>query len=255
MKASYKYNFYADRHQKTVYSAQAVLTIVLDMLPPVHSAIDFGCGVGTWLSVLKEQGVSEIRGLDGPWVDQNLLEIKREEFQKTNFEKPIVLENKYDLAISLEVAEHVSQKSANTFVDSLVGASDFVLFSAAIPFQGGIGHINEQWPNYWVEMFAAREYFVVDHVRKRIWNDGKIPVWYRQNIFLFIKSSKALSGMNNKSNKSEYNLPLNIVHPNLYLSKVDKISSVRGSFNFFQKALRSWVKKMIKKQLFNSNLS
>ncbi|MBN2705540.1 MAG: hypothetical protein JXR89_03765 [Deltaproteobacteria bacterium] len=98
---TYRHDFYKDRHQKTVYSARAVLSIVLDALPPVHSAIDFGCGVGTWLSVLKEKGVGEIQGLDGPWVEQGLLEIPKQDFREVNFEKTIVPDKKYVLNDSL----------------------------------------------------------------------------------------------------------------------------------------------------------
>src|SRR3972149_650112 len=104
-KNDYGHNFYKDRHQKTVYSARTVLSIIIDALPELRSAIDFGCGVGTWLSVLKEKGVREIQGIDGPWVEQDLLEIPRQDFRQVNFEERVDLAKKYDLAITLEVAE------------------------------------------------------------------------------------------------------------------------------------------------------
>lgn len=247
MKTNYGHDFYKDRHQKTVYAARVILSLVLDSLPPVHSAIDFGCGIGTWLSVLKEKGITEIRGIDGPWVEQNLLEIPREDFHQVELEKTIKLEKKYDLAISLEVAEHLPKESAASFVDSLVSASDFILFSAAIPYQGGCGHVNEQWSDYWVNLFANRGYVVLDFVRKRIWNDRKIPVWYRQNIFIFAKDDKyqdiiiPLDG-------SENHVPFSLVHPDLYLLKIAKMaseiawmSSVRGSWTLFWRAVKTCI--------------
>ena len=245
MNGQYKQEFYVNRHQKTVYSAKSVLSLVLKVLPPVHSAIDFGCGVGTWLSVLKEEGVTEIRGLDGPWVDQNLLEIDKKYFIKSNFEEPIFLDKRYDLAISLEVAEHVSKNSASIFVESLVGASDFVLFAAAIPFQGGTGHINEQWPDYWIEQFSSKDYVALDYVRSNIWNDNNIPFWYRQNIFLFVKRERVSSCSLDNINQQKIIPPISLVHPDLYLSKNSHMPSVRESYNLFFRSLKHWVMKKI----------
>jgi hypothetical protein len=250
MKNHYGHDFYADRHQETVYSANTVLSLVLDALPPVRSSIDFGCGLGTWLSVLKEKGICEIQGLDGPWVEHNLLEIPREDFREINFEETITLEKRYDLAITLEVAEHVSQESATSFVESLVRASDFVLFSAAIPFQGGTGHVNEQWPDYWVEIFATRGYVALDLVRNKIWNDKNIPFWYRQNILLFVKKEKMSSIRVASFNESESNFPIALVHPYLYFQmrlKMNHQRSIKGSFELFRQAVRTWIKQRVSK--------
>jgi len=82
----YGSNFYKKRHQNTLYSANAILSLALDVIPKVQSAVDFGCGVGTWLSVLKEKGVAEIQGLDGPWVEKRFLEIPEKYFLRVNFE-------------------------------------------------------------------------------------------------------------------------------------------------------------------------
>ena len=94
------------------------------------------------------------------------------------------------MAISLEVAEHLPESAADDFTSSLTNLSDFVLFSAAIPFQGGIGHVNEQWLTYWVEKFSSRGYLAVDLVRKRIWENQEIPIWFRQNTLVFVKEER-----------------------------------------------------------------
>jgi cyclopropane fatty-acyl-phospholipid synthase-like methyltransferase len=248
MSKNYGHDFYADRHRNTVYSARTILALVLDVLPPVHSAIDFGCGVGTWLSVLKGMGVSRIKGLDGPWVERNLLEIPAEDFETANFEASIVQKERYDLAITLEVAEHVSHESADRFINSLVENSDFVLFSAAIPYQGGVGHDNEQWPEYWRKKFAEREYVALDFIRKKIWDNERIPFWYRQNIILLVKKEK-LSSLNlDAIGTSEYGLPNALVHPDLYLSKISRMSSVAGTFKLFRRALKNRMSGMLNKK-------
>lgn len=243
---AYGHEFYKDRHRKTVYSAKTILSIVLEALPPVHSAVDFGCGVGTWLSVLRERGVSEILGLDGPWVERDLLEIPGRDFREANFEKVISTEKKYDLAITLEVAEHLPSIDAIHFFDSLVNSSDFVLFSAAIPFQGGAGHINEQWPDYWENVFSERGYVAIDLVRRRIWNDEQIPYWYRQNIILFAKKERVHDVKNPELNEHDMHSVDCLVHPETYLAVIRGMSSVRGSGKLLRKALLNYIKRKIK---------
>ena len=219
--------FYKNRHQKTVYSAERVLSIVLEALPQVNSAIDFGCGVGTWLSVLKEKGVGSIQGLDGAWVDQSLLEIPKKDFEEVDLEKEVSVYDGYDLAISLEVAEHLPEESASIFVDSLVNASNFIIFSAAIPLQGGSGHINEQWPEYWEEMFRQRGYKVIDFIRGNIWYDEKIPAWYRQNIFMYVKEEEIFRCNFSRDIMVNHTMPLSLVHPDNYMSKAKRTPTVK----------------------------
>ncbi len=191
MAATYDREFYEDRFDATVYAARTITGLALGQLPPIASAADVGCGVGAWLAALQEQGVQQVHGFDGHWVDQDLLKIPADCFEVADLEQPIKAARRFDLAISLEVAEHVSAKNAGQFVDSLTGLADLVLFSAAIPMQGGVGHINEQPPQYWADLFAERGYVQFDTVRHLIWSDTKIATWYRQNTVLYVSQSRA----------------------------------------------------------------
>ena len=246
----YRHKFYKDRHQKTVYSANKILPIVMDVLPEIHSVVDFGCGVGTWLSVLKEKNVNHIQGLDGFWVKQELLEIPKENFRQVNLEKKVKLSRRYDLAISLEVAEHLPIEAAGYFVESLVNASDFVLFSAAIPFQGGKGHINEQWPDYWARLFKDKDYIPLDIIREKIWNDEAMPIWYRQNILLFLKQERMQGLKISERGRRSVSPPISMVHPGTYLSKalkVNQAATVKGSLRFLRRAVKMRIKNTIKR--------
>jgi len=214
----YAGEFYAKRHERTLYAAERILSVLLRNIPAVHSAVDIGCGVGTWLSVLKKKGVKEILGIDGSWVERTLLEIPENSFMQADLQHlRLQAAQSYDLAICLEVAEHLPAESAKGFVGFLAALSPHVLFSAAIPFQGGIGHLNEQWPEYWAELFDEQGYGVHDIIRPEIWNDSKIPFWYRQNTLYFSRKEnpgdlQQPSGDGWKSPKA-----LNLVHPDLYL--------------------------------------
>ena len=198
----YTEKFYRKRmDEKLIYSADRMLSMVLERLPPVNSVVDVGCGLGTWLLIfLKLQNQrADILGIDGPWMDPDLLVIPQDSFLAVDLslETPRI-ERKYDLAISLEVAEHLPPEKAEEFISFLTDISDFVLFSAAIPFQGGTNHFNEQWQGYWADLFEQKGYVPIDFIRPGLWNDDKISFHYRQNTILYsrkdrvkeIKSSK-----------------------------------------------------------------
>lgn len=227
--ARYKDSFFADRHARTVYAANTVLGVVLPVLPPVQAAVDIGCGVGTWLSVARGLGAADIAGVDGPWVDTRNLAIPRECFTHHDLGSDLDLGRRFDLAISLEVAEHLPASRAEGFVAWLTRLSDFVLFSAAIPLQGGRNHVNEQWPDYWADLFARQGYRPADFVRRQIWNDPRIATWYRQNLLVFVRRERwpelALA---------ETPGPLAVVHPEVYLQKLERAATFSGAL----KALR-----------------
>ena len=241
----YQDEFYRDRHETTVYSAQTILAIILDTIPTVRSAVDVGCGVGTWLSVLKNIGIEEIQGIDGSWVNKEFLQIPVENFMSQDLSQSMNLNRKFELAISLEVAEHLPEVNAHNFVTSLTKLADFVLFSAAIPYQGGENHVNERWLEYWNDLFNKCGYIGLDIVRRRIWNDNRIPVWYRQNIILFALE-KRIPELKLKYEIPELT-PVSVVHPEVYSiytsqvssleSYINSLNSVKSSYNLFLKAI------------------
>jgi len=108
-------------------------------------------------------------------------------------------------------------ESSDLFIKSLVNHSNFVLFSAAIPNQGGTYHINEQWQDYWVEKFKNNNFLPVDFLRNKLWAKKEIDWWYKQNIILFVKKD-ALEENNDLKNIYLRNLKpsYNFVHPELY---------------------------------------
>lgn len=237
---TYPQTFYADRHARTQYAARTVLSLLLAQLPPIKSAVDLGCGVGTWLSVCQEQGVTEIQGYDGAWVDPTLLVIPRNCFTPIDLSQVAVpLTKTYDLAMSLEVAEHLPETQATALVLALTTLSSIVLFSAAIPGQGGTGHVNEQWPSYWAELFASMGYEVQDMIRLPIWRDKKIDYWYRQNLLVFVKPGSAPA--------LEWPvLPLDVVHPELYLQHAKP--GVKGSWARLTAEVRRYLRAQIGKE-------
>ena len=182
----YTREFFESIHLGAYRSAQEVVPHVLELLRP-ETIIDVGCGVGSWLAVFREHGIHQVLGVDGPYVDLNWVQIPREQFLAHDLGQPLRLDRHYDLALSLETAEHLPAACAATLVDSLVALAPVVLFSAAIPFQGGTHHVNEQWPGYWVSLFERHGYLVLDCLRDKIWLNDRVDWWYRQNLLLFCR--------------------------------------------------------------------
>lgn len=209
----YKKNFYKDQQKGSKQSAQEIVPLILDLID-VKSVLDVGCGTGTWLSVFKKNNVDDIRGLDGAWIDKKMLKIPNQRFSEADLRKPFNLKKQYDLVMSLEVAEHLPKESAKAFVKSLTIHGPVVLFSAAIPSQGGTRHKNEQWPDYWVKHFAQMDYIVLDPIRNKVWNNEKVDFWYAQNILMFIKSDylKKYPVLIAEAEKTQRR-QLSIVHP------------------------------------------
>lgn len=212
----YNRGFYEDQQDGSYVSAKEILPIIFDLVHP-KSVIDVGCGVGTWLRACQELGVDDVLGLDGPYVSEQLLKIPVSKFKKVDLSKTIETPRRFDLAISSEVAEHLPESSAESFVDSLIKLSPFVLFSAAIPLQGGHNHINEQWQSYWANKFFARGYVAIDCVRPVVWDRDSVEWWYAQNMILFVKKEVLddridLLELSRSTHKSQ----LNLVHPKNY---------------------------------------
>lgn len=171
---------------KTLRSATMIIRDMLALFD-ISSTLEVGCGNAHWTKVIADSGVPDYLALDGPWNKVDELLIERGRYRAVDLSEPMSFERKFSLSICLEVAEHLPPESADTIVKTLTNAADVVLFGAATPYQGGYGHINEQWPSYWREKFAANGYQPYDLVRPKYWNDNSLHYWYRQNIFCYVR--------------------------------------------------------------------
>lgn len=200
-------------------SAEVVVPIVASWVNP-HSVIDLGCGLGMWLSVWRETG-AEIRGVDGEWVARDQLAIPADRFTTHDLSQPYNPDKRYDLAMSVEAAEHLPPESAASFVNSLTQAAPVVLFSASTPNQPGADHVNCQWPDYWAGLFADRGYLVIDTLRYMIWEDTRVDWWYRQNIMIYVDRDSLNTWPKLEAIYAEGARPLRLVHPELMQTWLD----------------------------------
>jgi SAM-dependent methyltransferase len=216
----YTENFYKKHQDGSRRSAREIVPLVLELIQP-NCVIDVGCGVGTWLSVFRQYGVEEVFGVDGEWVDREMLEISKEQFMSVDLTKPLRLDRQFDLVISVEVAEHLPSSCSGIFIDSLTRLGPVILFSAAIPYQGGTQHVNEQWPDYWVKHFHEQEYAVIDCLRKKIWQNDNVEWPYVQNILIFVrKDYLGHQPLLNREFENTTPSHLSMVHPRNYIETI-----------------------------------
>ena len=230
----YTEEYYLSHREGVLRSAQEIVPLLLPLISP-RSVVDVGCGTGTWLSVFIEHGISDILGIDRDYVTRDMLEIPEEKFLAFDMRNPLEIARDFDLVITLEVAEHLPGDCADTFVESLTRLGPVILFSAAIPFQGGTAHRNEQWPDYWETRFKARGYDVLDPIRKHIWRNDNIEYWYRQNILMFVQrehfqGNPLLQRERDISRTSQ----ISMVHPILFLDMGKKFSEAMEKYRYFE---------------------
>ncbi len=227
-------------HSEDVHNTAAateVLPFVFNMIHPV-SVADIGCGTGSWLKVAKTLGARQVLGVDGIRVDQAMLCIEPGEFLQHNLALPLITDNKFDLAICLEVAEHLAEKDADNIVDILAGLSDVILFSAGIPGQGGQFHENEQWPAYWQQKFEDRGCYPIDNLRPVFWDNARVDWWYRQNMLLYVKKN-AVDRLNLTAAAK---LPA-YIHPELLKLKQQMLQEKQQHIDYLEDIVRREVDK------------
>jgi 2-polyprenyl-3-methyl-5-hydroxy-6-metoxy-1,4-benzoquinol methylase len=211
-------------------SARELVPLLIAEYNP-HSVLDLGCGQGEWLACMASHGIQDIFGIDG--FQPPGLTIPSHQFLHASLSEKIDLRREFDLCLCLEVAEHINEDSIEQFFDNIIRHSKIVIFSAAIPGQGGDNHVNEQPPSYWHKLFYERGYHTWDIFRPKIWNNKNIQWWYRQNIFvaschdLYPSMSKEI---------------LFLVHPENYLAKEKELTEIRYTPEKCLRYLLQWIK-------------
>jgi hypothetical protein len=212
---TYGATFFAGIEEGSRRSAEAVVPLLIELFSP-SSVVDVGGGGGLWAAACLASGVVDVVAIDGPWVPKAARITPPDRFLEHDLSSPLALNRTFDLALCLEAAEHLPASAAPELVRALTEAAPVVAFSAALPGQGGDGHINEQPASYWARLFASRDYVCFSDIRRRIWHDEAVEVWYRQNLLCFVRQSELARWGACLTTSIHHNDPmLDVAHPAL----------------------------------------
>ncbi len=233
------FSFFDWSREMSRSSAEVIVPVLLEVAP-CDSVLDVGCGVGAWLAAFGERGVS-VTGVDGSDVPDAMLMVDPRHVLRHDLSLPLDLGRRFDLVISLGVAEHLPAAAAEVFVDSLVRHGDIILFSAAIPRQGGYHQLNERWQSYWALLFQERGYQAFDILRPRVWKDERVSWWYAQNSLVYVR----------QGSQPALQLPapsqvasLDVVHPSLWSEATSRVPGTREALRLMVQAARTRMEKL-----------
>jgi SAM-dependent methyltransferase len=251
MPSGYDRRFYEFTDVSASTAAAIVVPTIIRMVAP-RSVVDVGCGTGGWLRAFVDAGITDVLGMDSGQVPLDLLRIDDDRLKVVDLTDPPAVCRRFDLAVSLEVAEHLPENVADGFVQFLCSLAPVVLFSAAIPGQEGEAHVNEQWPSYWAARFAAHDFECIDVLRPQIWDVDTIDWFYRQNMVLYVRSSDR----SRVSIPEEATVlpapPMALVHPvtfTSYRTRAERQLSTPLSFRAHVKALPSALNRAVRRRI------
>lgn len=199
---TWNFNKYSEEYQLDIFDPRSASEVLGELRRIINftTVIDAGCGSGSW----------QTDNYTG--IDCNIPYPDIQDYIEADLGKPLPdFGSKWDLCLCMEVAEHINRNNEDVLIRNLCKLSDKILFSAAIPGQGGENHVNEQWQEYWAAKFRGMGYFPFwKDVREGVWNNPKVATYYKQNMVLY---TKYIYGMNYE---------LNVVHPQMYTNLILK---------------------------------
>lgn len=173
--------------------AAALIAIVIQVVINAKSVVDIGGGVGAFAAAFAYNGAEDHLVVDGDYVDRGQLLVPPERFVAADLTQPLDLGRRFDVALCLEVAEHLPEDTADVLLDTLERHSDVIVFSAAVPGQTGSHHVNEKPQSWWHLKFRERGFKAFDLVRPALWHDDRVAWWYLQNTLVYARGAVAQS--------------------------------------------------------------
>jgi hypothetical protein len=184
----YDDSFYEGTYQTSVQSARLLLRR-LQSMTNFHDLVDVGAGAGAWSQAALEMG-KKVLSIDGEWVRNVPKACEGLTYQYSDLDSTITSERVFDVSVCVEVAEHLTPERSAGLISDLCSLAPVAVFGAALPRQGGVGHINCRPSSFWIELFRRQHFSVFDAFRPAFWYDSRVAPWYAQNTFLFVSNAR-----------------------------------------------------------------
>lgn len=161
--------------------ADRLALFMRDVVRP-NMVLDIGCGPGHFVYSMRDVGVHCI-GID---IDDRIRGKQHLLCENILYSKLVS-----DVAICLEVLEHIPEEDSDEVVDQICTMFlDTLIFTAAQPGQGGVGHINCQPKDYWLKKFlrnGIRRNTLMEDTLKHYCQQGRYMGWFYNNLLVFSK--------------------------------------------------------------------
>ena len=175
------FNYELIDHEEFPFAQRLAVWIKFHLGGPV---MDIGAGTGCYVQALRDVGVGA-GGIDTTPYPLRPDCVRVADLFEYRSRSPVVL--------CLEVAEHISSEHNPEIVQVLwdsVTPGGTVIFSAAQPGQGGVGHINCQTPEYWRQLSYNAGFVSMPYLENNLrtyalsgyhmgWFPRNCQIWYR----------------------------------------------------------------------------
>lgn len=172
-----------------VNDVDKVVSVLYDEFHP-KSVIDFGCGIGLYLKKFQDRGVKDLVGIEGSSVALKYSIVNRNLIRLHDLRFPLSLGRRFDLALCIEVAEHIHEAYEDVLLDTICSAANIIAFSSPEPSFTGWHHVNEQPRTHWISKMGLRGFIfdpqVTWKLKKRIGQLEYIP-WVKNNLMIFLR--------------------------------------------------------------------
>jgi SAM-dependent methyltransferase len=188
----YDERFYAKGDPMKVDSYPRFAEALIRLRSP-RSVVDVGSGSGLMLAEFAKRGV-DVQGVEGSRAAIERSQLG-ERVVRANLERGVPDLGRFDLALCIEVAEHLTARSAPRLVEGLTRLSDVVVFTASRPEEGGLLHVNPQPESYWRALFEERG-FAGSPLRRELLDaiaDVPEPRYLHENLMVFERTARPAS--------------------------------------------------------------
>jgi trans-aconitate methyltransferase len=177
------------------HAAPIIAESIIERFSP-RTLIDVGCGTGAMMAAFKERGVV-VEGLDYSAAAVKRCSARGLTVTRFDIENAVGSPNKtFDIAISMEVAEHLPESKAEKFVHLLSRLAPTILCTAAGPGQGGTDHVNLKPKQYWIDLFRKEGANFDDRsttILAARWAQNNVADFYHSNLMIFSASRSELA--------------------------------------------------------------
>ncbi len=182
----YNYDFHKSIENDEIPQADRLGYYIKTYIKP-NQFHDFGCSTGIYVKSVKQHNIPAT-GFE--FSDEAVKNAVTSNIIQCDLTNPLYTEKiPNTLGLCLEVLEHIDDKDWKPVLENIVNNCDKLIFSAAVPGQGGVGHINCRPKIDWIKRFHSLGWVVDLDATKHLLSymqQGYHMGWFTNNAMVLI---------------------------------------------------------------------